>query len=127
MKAGFEHGAAAQDHGSLSNPEGHNAAIIFKVLNYPKATVYCIIKAFEESGKESRKTHKLRSDCKRTPMFVAGLKRCIKANPDRPFTTLVKERNVSMMTISRAVRLDLGFKSYALKVKHLLIDSMKVN
>ena len=41
-------------------------------------------------------------------------------------TVLTKKCNISTMTVSRAVRLDLGYKSYALKVRHLLTEPQKV-
>ncbi len=40
-------------------------------------------------------------------------------------STLTKKRGVSMSTISRAHSINLGFKSYALKVKHLLTEQQE--
>ncbi|QQP40728.1 Transposable element tcb2 transposase [Caligus rogercresseyi] len=40
-------------------------------------------------------------------------------------TKLVSARDVSIYTISKAVREDLGYKSYTLRVRHLLTEKQK--
>lgn len=104
---------------------GHGPANIYKALNYSRSTVYRVYKAFKADGKISRKTHKPRSDKKRTPTFLAGLKRSIKAAPGTPMSVLAKKRNVSRMTVSRAVRDDLKLKSYKLYKRHILTEKMR--
>lgn len=104
---------------------GHSAAEIVRLTKLPSSTVYDVYEAFKETGKDKRRQHKLRSDAKRTPRFVAGLKRSITANPSTPMTTLAKNRCVSVSTISRTVRNDLGMKSYVRQRRHLLTAKAK--
>ena len=59
---------------------GHSTADIVRLTKLPSSTVYDVFKAFKDIGKTERKHHALRSDAKRTPRFLAGLKRPITAN-----------------------------------------------
>jgi hypothetical protein len=99
---------------------GHSAAEIVRLTKLSSSTVYDVYKAFKETGKAERKHHAPRCDAKRTPRFVAGLKRSITANPSTPMTTLAKNRSVSVSTISRSVKNDLHMKSYVRRRRHLL-------
>ncbi len=83
---------------------GHNPKDIIKLLKYPKSTVYDVIKRFNGKGDYKRKNHKPRSDKIRTPTFLAGLKKSIRANPGMPMRKLARDRNVCPATISKAVR-----------------------
>lgn len=96
-----------------------------KLTKLPKATVYRVYKQFKEEGKIDRKEHKTRSDSKRNPRFLAGLKRSIEANPSTSMTTLAKKRNVSLSTVSRAVNRNLGMTSYVRRRRHLLTAKAK--
>lgn len=104
---------------------GHSAPAISKLLKYPPRTVRRIIKAWKDEGKSHRKPHKQRSDKKRSPRFLAGLKKSIKANPGTPMTILAKKRGVSRMTVSRAVKIDLNMTSYKLYKRQILTEKMK--
>ncbi|QQP37298.1 Uncharacterized protein FKW44_017520 [Caligus rogercresseyi] len=46
---------------------GHKPAAIYKLLNYPKTTVYRVFNAWEAEGKVCRKAHNMRSDKICTP------------------------------------------------------------
>lgn len=104
---------------------GHQARDIVKLTNLPRATVYRVYNTFMKSGDVSRKKHAPRSDKKRTPRFLAGLKRSIKANPGTPMTTLAKNRNVSTKTVHKAVHEDLGMSSYVRRRRNLLTEKAK--
>lgn len=104
---------------------GHTPSAIVKALGYPRSTVYDIVTRWKTLGMSERKSHKLRSDAKRTPVFLAGLKKSVNANPATPMTLLAKKRNVHKSTISRAVKLDLELKSYKYSKRHILTTKMK--
>ncbi|QQP57153.1 Uncharacterized protein FKW44_002045, partial [Caligus rogercresseyi] len=91
------------------------------------ASFLTIIKAAKlpKSHKTQRKDHKQRSDVKRSPRFVAGLKRSITANPIIPMTTLAKNRGVYVSTISKAINNSLRMKSYVRRTRNLLTDKAK--
>lgn len=91
----------------------------------PRATVYRVVKAYNQSGDVKRKPHAQRLDTKRTPRFLAGLKRTIKANPSTPMTTLARNHNVSTKTIHKAVHEDLGMSSYLCRRRNLLTEKSK--
>ena len=73
------------------------------------------------------KTHNPRSDKKRTSCFLTGLKRSIKVNPLKSMEKMSKLRNVSKMTISKAVRKDLKMKSYCRQRRCILTAKSKAN
>ncbi len=104
---------------------GHSAKDIISTLKYPPATVYAMIKRFKARGSSGRSKHSPRSDKKRTPKFLSDLDKSIMANPGESMTSLAKKHSVHHMIISRAIRHDLGYKSYALQVRHLLTAKMK--
>ncbi len=104
---------------------GHQSKDIAKLLNYHPKTVYRIIQRYKDMGTSQRKDHIPRGDKKRSLRFVAGLKKSIKANPSTPMSVLTKNCNVSVSTISRAVRDNLGHKSFILRVRHLLTYTMR--
>ena len=56
-------------------------------------------------------------DRKRTKTFLAGLKRTLKLDPTQPMSKLAQKRSVSRSNISRAVKEDLGMKSYVRRVR----------
>ncbi len=105
---------------------GNTARDIITLTKYPASTVYRTIQRFKKEGTTHRSKHRPRSDRKRFPRFVAGLNKSIRANPGTPMTVLAKNRDVHVSTISRAIRHNLGYKSYVLKVRHLLTEPMKV-
>ncbi|QQP48568.1 Transposable element tcb2 transposase [Caligus rogercresseyi] len=49
----------------------------------------------------------------------------MKANPGAPISILARKRWVHLSTVSRVIKKDLGYKSYALRIRHLLTDSQK--
>ncbi len=104
---------------------GKGAKVISNLLKYPKTTVYDIIKRFRDKGETKRKAHKQRSDSKRTPKFLDNLKRSVKSNPSTSMAELARRRNISTSTISRAINIDLGYKSFRLRVRHLLTEAQK--
>ncbi len=60
-------------------------------------------------------------------MFLAGLKHYVNANPGTPMSVLSWNHGVSTMTISNTIRKDLGYKSFTLRVRHLLTEAQKEN
>ncbi len=104
---------------------GKGAKVINNLLKYPKTTVYDIIKRFRDKGETKRKAHKQRSDSKKTSKFLDNLKRSVKSNPSPSMAELARRRNISTSTISRAINIDLGYKSFRLRVRHLLTEAQK--
>ena len=76
-------------------------------------------------GDASRRNHRRRSDLKRTPRFVAGLKKSILSNPRTPMNKLARDRHVSSRTVRRAVKHDLGMRSYVRRRRNLLTEKAK--
>ena len=76
--------------------------------------IYSVIKRFKATGDSGRKEHMPRSDKKKTPRFLAGLKWMIKAKTKMSMMKLMKKKNVSRSTIMRVVKQDFGYKSYKL-------------
>ncbi len=101
---------------------GHSATTIVKLLHYPKSTIHDVINRYNETGVDTGKPQKCRSDCIRTPRLVAGLKRSVDARPGTTMKKLAAKRNVSFSTIQRAIKYDLQYKSYQLRVRHLLTE-----
>ena len=104
---------------------GHTAKAIFKATSFPRATVYRTVTKLGVGGDTSRTPHKRRSDVKRTPRFLVGLKRSIASNPKTPMTQLARDRHVSNRTLRRAVNQDLGMRSYVRGRKNLLTEKAK--
>lgn len=104
---------------------GKRASEIATLLSYPRSTVYDIYNKWKSSGQWTRKVHGPRRDRKRTPTFLAGLKRSITANPSTPMNTLAKKRSVHRSTISRAIKTNLGYTSYKKTKKHILTAKMR--
>ncbi len=101
---------------------GHSPGNITKLLGM---TVSRVIARYEATRTSTLKAHSPRSDIKHTPRFLAGLKQSIKANPGKPMSALTKDRQVARSTISKAIKEDLGYKSFVLKVRHILTDSQR--
>ncbi|QQP54793.1 Uncharacterized protein FKW44_007739 [Caligus rogercresseyi] len=80
---------------------------------------------WEAEGKVCRKAHNMRSDKIRTPRFLAGLEKSIKASPGTSLSRLAKNRGVSKQLVSKAVNEDLGYRSYRMAKQHILTASMK--
>ncbi|QQP52904.1 Uncharacterized protein FKW44_005194, partial [Caligus rogercresseyi] len=104
---------------------GHKPAAIYKLLNYPKTTVYRVFNAWEAEGKVCRKAHNMRSDKICTPRFFACLEKSIKALPGTSLSRLDKNHGVSKQLVSKAVNEDLGYRSYRMAKQHILTASMK--
>ena len=104
---------------------GHTAKAIFKATGFPRSTVYRTVTKLGAGGDASRSTHKRRSDVKRSPRFLAGLKRSILSNPKTPLKKLARARHVSSRTIRRAVNRDLGMRSYVRRRRNLLTEKAK--
>ena len=85
------------------------------------------MKAFNREGKTEGSQHNARSNKIRTPRFVNGLKRSIKANPTMPISKLAKNRGMSNLTIRKAIKDSLGYMSRARDVKHLLTYKNKAD
>ncbi len=104
---------------------GHSPGSITRLLNYHNRTVNRIIKRYLSTGEGTRKKHKPRSDRKRTPAFLAALNNAIQTSPGTSMRVHSKNFATSRHTISRAIRDDLGYKSYVLRVRHLLSEKQK--
>ncbi|QQP55965.1 Uncharacterized protein FKW44_000474 [Caligus rogercresseyi] len=104
---------------------GHKPAAIYKLLNYPKTTVYRVFNAWEAEGKVCHKTHNMRSDKICTPRFFACLEKSTKALPGTSLSRLDKNHGVSKQLVSKAVNEDLGYRSYRMAKQHILTASMK--
>ncbi len=104
---------------------GHAPKDIIAATGYSSATVYRTVARIKASGDVGRKNHRVRSDKKRTPRFLAGLKCTVLANPKVPMSKLAKKKNVSRKTIARAIKQDLGMKSYVRRRRSLLIQRLK--
>uniref|UniRef100_A0A0K2UJW8 Uncharacterized protein n=1 Tax=Lepeophtheirus salmonis TaxID=72036 RepID=A0A0K2UJW8_LEPSM len=74
---------------------GHNPSAIYKLLNYPKTTVYRVFDAWEVEGKVCHKAQNMRSNRIRIFRFFEGLQKSIKASPGSSLSRLAKNREVS--------------------------------
>ena len=72
-----------------------------------------------------RKTYSPRSDKKRTKRFLVGLKLSIAPDLFELAAKLERKRNVSKVTISKAVRNDLTMKSYCRRRRNTLTAKSK--
>ena len=70
---------------------GKCARKIIKATGHAKSTVYRIVSCLKAGKGVERKPHDSRSDIKRTPRFLAGLKRSIKANLSQSMASLAKK------------------------------------
>lgn len=104
---------------------GNNAANIVKVTKYPKRTVYDVVKRLKDGRGIEHKPCGPHKAKKRTKTFLAGLKRSIKANPAVSIRAHAARRGVSRKTMSKAIKEDLGLKSYVRGRRHLLTEKMK--
>ncbi|QQP39315.1 Transposable element tcb2 transposase [Caligus rogercresseyi] len=96
---------------------GRSAQEIISLLKYPSSTVYTIINRYKATGVQQVQTQPQK--------FLAGLRKSINAFPTKSMSALAKDRSVHRSTIFRAIKHDLGYKSYVMKVRHLLTDKMK--
>ncbi|QQP41915.1 Transposable element tcb2 transposase [Caligus rogercresseyi] len=101
---------------------GRTPQKIIEFFHYPKSTVYKVVKAFDNEGKDRRADHSSRADKIRTPRFWAGLNKSIDAHPNTPISKLAKDRNVHRSTIEKAIKVDLRYRSRARATKHLLTE-----
>ncbi len=105
---------------------GNRILDIVRVTKYPHTTVRDVIKHFQVTGSNTRKprgtppANKVRHD-----NFVAELKDAIDNSPCTSMQSLARERGVSEAIIRRAAKDNIGYKSYILRVRHLLTDSLK--
>ena len=104
---------------------GQSAKEIISVTGYPKSTVYRTITTIGAGGDVARRPHKPRSDRKLTQTFLSGLQRSIQAKPRTPMSKLARARHVSKSTVSRAVKEDLGMKSFTRKRRNLLTEQAR--
>uniref|UniRef100_A0A0K2UTH9 Uncharacterized protein n=1 Tax=Lepeophtheirus salmonis TaxID=72036 RepID=A0A0K2UTH9_LEPSM len=104
---------------------GHKPSAIYKLLNYPKTTVYRVFNTWEVEVEVCCKAHNMRSDQIRTPHFLEDLLKSIKASPWTFLSRLAKNRGVSEELVSMAVNEDLGYRSYRMAKHHILTASMK--
>lgn len=99
---------------------GRKASEIIRDTGYAPRTVYRIVSNLRDGKGILRKAHSPRNDKIRTKRFLCGLKRSIAANPSQSMASLAKKRNVTKMTISKAVRKDLGMKSFCRRRRNIL-------
>uniref|UniRef100_A0A0K2TL90 Uncharacterized protein n=1 Tax=Lepeophtheirus salmonis TaxID=72036 RepID=A0A0K2TL90_LEPSM len=104
---------------------GHKPSAIYKLLNYPKTTVYRVFNTWEVEGKVCCKAHNMTSTRIRTPRFLEGLRKSIKISPGTSLSRLAKNRGVSKQLVSKAVNEDLGYGLYQMTKQHILTASMK--
>ena len=104
---------------------GQSAKKIINVTGYPKSMIYRITVTIGAGGDIARRPHTPRSDRKRTPTFLSGLKRSIQAKPRTPMNEFARARHVSKSTVSRAVGEDLGMTSLTRKRRNLLTERAK--
>ena len=107
------------------HPAGSNLKAIIKATKYPKSTVHDVVKQLKGGkgiGHSPCSPHKAK---KRTPRFVAGLNKSIKANPSLSMAVPASRRSVSRRMVSRAIKEDLGLKSFVRERQHLLTSKMK--
>eukprot|EP00095_Tigriopus_kingsejongensis_P010904 maker-scaffold348_size200312-snap-gene-0.28 protein:Tk10904 transcript:maker-scaffold348_size200312-snap-gene-0.28-mRNA-1 annotation:"glycoprotein-n-acetylgalactosamine 3-beta-galactosyltransferase 1-like isoform x3" len=104
---------------------GNDAATIVKVTNYPKRTVYDVVKRLKDGRGIEHKPCGPHKAKKRTKTFLAGLKRSIKANPAVSIRAHAARRGLSRKTMAKAIKEDLGLTSYVRGRRHLLTEKMK--
>ena len=91
---------------------GNSAADIVWMTKYPKATVYRVIKQLKAGLGISRSPCGPSKAKKRTQTFLEGLQRSIEANPAISINTLAAQKGVARSTIQKAVKNDLGLRSF---------------
>ena len=111
---------------------GRTAKEIIDFFGFPKATVYRVVKNYQEKPEEEREdiTPKMkqqlpRSDMKRTREFLDDVMAAIEDSPATNITDLAKRFKTSYRTMWRAVTEDLRYKSYKLQIRQLLTGPMK--
>lgn len=104
---------------------GNTAKDIITATKYPSKTVYRVVKRLKAGEGIEHKSCGPSKKKKRTPTFLAGLKRSIVANPALSMGVLASRRSVSKRTVRRAVKEDLQLKSYVKGKRHLLTTKMK--
>lgn len=89
-----------------------------------RATVFRTIKAFKESGKTSRKVQ-VREKPVRTSAMKKRIREKVRTNPARSIRQMAKDEAVSMTSMWRLVRKDLGMFPFKKKSRQLLSDATK--
>lgn len=97
---------------------------ISEIVGVSLSTVYVIRQAMA-NGKTLQRKPGSSGQRKRTRRFLNDLKRKIKQDPTKSMRKLASELKVAPGTVRRAVKTDLGLKSYARTPRHLLTDAMK--
>ena len=110
---------------------------IVEFLKVPKSTVYDIAKRYyddlaSQDGPDEDKTaspaRKKRSEApnkKRMPDFLQQLQELIEEDPMQSMRQLAIRLDVSECTVRRAVHQDLRYKSYTIRIRQLLTETMK--
>ncbi|QQP51475.1 Transposable element tcb2 transposase [Caligus rogercresseyi] len=110
---------------------GHGTKAIKDITGHTSSTVYEFVKAFKAYGDVSRKLHDRSGTRKRTPTFLAGLKRSVTANPGTrcqswpKSATAVKELNIISYKRSQAHLLTGKMKEVRLKRCKKVLNSLK--
>ena len=115
---------------------GNCATEIIKATGCAKSTVYRIVSCLKAGKEVEHKPHNSRSDIKckpydstsdikRTPCFLAGLKHSIKPICGNRWLHWQKSRNVSKMTISKAIRVNLNMYFYVRRHRNILTAHLK--
>ena len=68
---------------------------------------------------DKRLSRWFRSDRKRPPRFLAGLKQSVRANPSKTVRELAKNSDIRRINASRAVRNVLGMKSFVRRRRNI--------
>ena len=90
---------------------GHKTLEVLQNNAYAPRAVYRAV-AELKGGKGIEMSHSLRRDEIRTKRLDGGLKRSLASNPSQSMIQLAKTRNVTKMTISKAVKKDIVMISY---------------
>ncbi|QQP40763.1 Uncharacterized protein FKW44_014916 [Caligus rogercresseyi] len=101
--------------------------VITTQIKVSLATVYNIRKAMEGMDPISRKPGTGGHNKKRSGEFLNLLQENIKKDPTKSMRKMAAERNVALITVTRAVHEVLGLKSFVRTPRHLLAATMKHN
>ena len=111
---------------------GRSPAEIIEFFKYPRSTVYEVCAKYKASEKlekgfanPSRKNH-LRDKSARTPEVVQRVQELIAEDPGQSFRKLATIVGTSEATMRRIVEEDLRYKSYVIRVRQMLSETVKI-
>ena len=111
---------------------GRSRSEIADFLKLPTSTVYAVANRFFSaeateggSGDAERKPHDRSLSRRRSQDFIDSLEELVEEDPSQSTRTLAAKLNVGATTIRQALKEDLRCKSYRLKVRQMLSDTMR--